>query len=60
MIFYRTLMANTIKSVTVGHYMEKCDKQMLKNCSEHKDIPIYEAIPCIEKNKWTVKISEFK
>ena len=57
---FTLLSANTIKSVTIGHYMEKCDKQMLKNCAEHKGIPIYEAIPCIERNKWTVKIVEFK
>lgn len=57
---FTLLSANIIKSVTVGHYMEKCDKQMLMNCTEHKGIPIYEAVPCINKNKWAVKILEFK
>ena len=54
------LLPNTIRSLTVGCNMSEDNKRMLKCCAEHKSIPIYEAIPCIEKNKWTVKIVEFK
>ena len=54
------LLPDTILSLTVGCYMSDDNKRMLKNCAEHKGIPIYEAIPCIEKNKWTVKILELK
>ena len=55
--FLMTLLSNAIKSITVGFNMSKENKCMLKNCAEHKDIPIYEATPCIIKNKWAVEIN---
>lgn len=50
------LPPTTIKAIIVGQYMTDDNKQMMKNCAIHKGIPIYEAIPCIVKNKWTVEI----
>ena len=50
------LPPTTIKTIIVGQYMTDDNKQMMKNCAIHKGIPIYEAIPCIVKNKWTVEI----
>ena len=58
--FLMTMLPNAIKSITVGHNMSLDNKQMLKNCARHKDIPIYEATPCIEKKKWSVRIEIFK
>ncbi len=52
------LLPNTIKSIIMGCYMTEDNKHMLKNCAKHKGIPMYEAIPCIERNKWKVKIKE--
>ena len=55
--FLMTLLPDAIKSITIGFNMSGDNKQMLKNCAKHKGIPVYEAVPCIEKNKWAVKIS---
>lgn len=54
------LPPTTIKTIIVGQYMTDYNKQMMKNCAIHKGIPIYEAIPCIVKNKWTVDIKKYQ
>lgn len=55
--FLMTLLPNAIKSITIGFNMSKVNKCLLNNCAKHKDIPIYEATPCIVKNKWAVEIN---
>ena len=50
------LLPNTIISITAGCNMSDDNKRMLKNCAAHKGIPIYEAIPCIKRNRWAVTI----
>ena len=54
--FLLDLLPNTIKAIIVGQFMNDDNKRMMKNCAVHRGIPIYEAIPCIERNRWTVKI----
>ncbi len=54
--FLLDLPPTAIKAIIVGQYMTDDNKQMMKNCAIHKGIPIYEATPCIEKNRWAVKI----
>lgn len=51
---------DTVKSITVGQFMPDDNKRKLQTCADHKNIPIYEAIPCVENNMWGVKIIKLK